>query len=517
MNFQLQKRCYRYFPRLSRSKLSNFTDLNKVLALGVSNTSFCTSNEESNFLFSRRRSSLAYRSKPSPNFVFKKFWQDGHFFSKTRNFSANESPLPKIPSVSLSSLGIVGTTLPLVAAAGTKFTGHFYERLFKAHPELLNIFNLNNQRNGTQKAALFGAIARAATSLLSSGKLPMEMLEGICQKHCALYVVPAHYDVVGEHIIGTIVDMLDPGETVLNAWGQLYLALAGNMMHREEEIYRQVESRSGGWRGTRSFIVKSKERKSDNITSFYMVPKDGKPVCSFSSGQYITVWLHPKESEYRQPRHYSITNSPGSETSGYSIAVRKVTDGLISSYLHDQVKEGDEIELSPPMGDFTIQGSEHIWTTDAPVVLISAGVGMTPMLSMLHSLEDHKLSHAKLGHKVLWLHGARNGKEHAFRDYIVSLSHDHPDEVTRRVWYSEANADDIRGENNAAKYHFDGNMELGSVKSHLPLHDERAQYYYCGPLPFMQNIQSQLTDFGVPKASQHYEAFGPGQEVMSRQ
>merc|ERR1712187_890971 len=123
------------------------------------------------------------------------------------------------------------------------------------HPELLDTFNVTNQRRGTQQAALFSAIARSATSLLSSGTLPQDMLEGINHKHCALNVVPEQYNVVGEHILGTITDLLNPGQTVLDAWGELYTALADQCIKREEQIYNDMESRPGGWRGVRKFTV----------------------------------------------------------------------------------------------------------------------------------------------------------------------------------------------------------------------------------------------------------------------
>jgi nitric oxide dioxygenase len=415
--------------------------------------------------------------------------------------------------VSAKSLAVVAATLPLVAKAGTEFTGHFYKRMFEAHPELLNTFNLTNQRRGLQKAALFSAVARSATALVTGGKLPMEMLEGVCQKHCALHVVPAQYDVVAEHILGTITDLLNPGQSVLDAWGELYMALAGHLIRREEAIYSEVETRPGGWRGPRTFVVKEKARKSTHITAFDFVPKDGETVCDFSPGQYVTVWVNPAGTEYRQPRHYSLTNSPNGTS--YSIAVRKVEGGLVSSHMHDNVQVGDEIELSAPYGNFNLAGAEQLWTTeiDAPVVLLSAGVGITPMLSMLNSLEDHMLPH-KTGHPIVWLHAARNGDEHAFRDYIISLAKEHPEEVVRRVWYSHPGANDLRGDSNTSKYHFDGQMDLTAVKEQLPLGDPRTLYFFCGPIPWMQLVARQLTEFGVPAESLNFEAFGPAAKIL---
>lgn len=270
------------------------------------------------------------------------------------------------------------------------------------------------------------------------------MLEGINHKHCALGVVPAQYDVVAEHILGTITDLLDPGESVLGAWAELYTALAKQCIDREEAIYQEVESKPGGWRGQRKFTIKEKVVKSDHITSFTLAPSDGKRVVDFSAGQYLTVWLHPSGWEHRQPRHYSLINSPNGEN--YQIAVKKEPNGLVSGYLHDKMAVGDELDISAPYGNFNVAGSEKLWLSDvnAPIVLLSAGVGLTPMLSMLHTLEDDFGLYDTDRH-VLWLHAAKNGREHAFRDYLVTQALAHPNDITRRVWYSEPNPDDVRG------------------------------------------------------------------------
>merc|ERR1712187_95829 len=185
--------------------------------------------------------------------------------------------------------------------------------------------------------------------------------------------------------------------------------------------------------------------------------------------------------------------------------------GLVSRHLHDRTAVGDEVELSPPYGDFNIAGCEKLWTSDvdAPIVLMSAGVGVTPMLSMLHTLEDNWGLHESQRH-VLWLHAAQNGREHGFRDYLVTMAHSHPDDITRRVWYSEPNADDVRGYLNTSPYHFEGRMDLKDVEDLLPLGDVRSQYFFCGPKPWMQAVHNQLADYGVAKTSLHYEAFGTG-------
>lgn len=409
------------------------------------------------------------------------------------------------------TLEVVKATLPAVAEAGPAFTAHFYKRMFKEHPELLDTFNVANQRQGRQQKALFSAIAASAVNVLDHGTLPMDLLEGVNHKHCALNVQPAQYDVVGSHILGTITDMLNPGQEVLDAWGELYGALAGQCIKREEEIYKKVESLPGGWRGLRKFKLAEKRSKSEVITQFTFEPADGKPVCSFSPGQYSTVWLQPPDSP-RQPRHYSLISSPD-DNSSYTIAVKKEQNGLISSYLHDRLAPGDDLELSAPYGNFNMSGCEGLWTSNqsAPVVLMSAGVGITPMLGMLGSMKNGVSENRR---PVLWMHAAKNGAEHAFRDYIVGLSRAHPDDLTRRVWYEEPRPDDIQGNDNKSPYHFEGRMNLQEVKALLPLDEGDAQYFFCGPAPWMRAVGKQLLEMGVKRDSIHFESFGPSDEII---
>jgi len=408
-------------------------------------------------------------------------------------------------------LDVVRDTLPLVAEAGTGFTSHFYKRMFAAHPELLNTFNLANQSQGRQQKALFSAVAASAVSVLEQGSLPVELMEGVNQKHCALNVTSAQYDVVGEHILGTITDMLNPGKEVLDAWAELYGALAGYCVKREEELYQAAESKPGGWRGMRKFSLVEKTSRSSVVTEFTFKPVDGKPICSYSPGQYTTIWTYPTGSDKRQPRHYSLISEPGADH--YTIAVKKESQGLVSPFLHDRTAVGDEFDLSPPFGNFSMEGAQELWTkdADAPVVLLSAGVGITPMLSMLGTLKNGAQASER---PVLWLHAAENGRQHAFRDYITGLARAHPDDVTRRVWYNHPNPDDVMGSDNKAPFHFQGTMDLNQVKELIPLDKQNALYYFCGPIPFMKSIGQQLLQMGVERSALNFEVFGPNEDIL---
>ena len=134
--------------------------------------------------------------------------------------------------------------------------------------DVTKILRRSNQRQGKQSKALFSSIAASATTLLETGDLPHELLGAVHHKHCALNVLPEQYDVVGEHILGTIVDLLDPGQEVLDAWGALYGGLAGACIGRSEELYAAMEAKQGGWRGTRGFRVARKTPLSATVCEF---------------------------------------------------------------------------------------------------------------------------------------------------------------------------------------------------------------------------------------------------------
>jgi len=254
-------------------------------------------------------------------------------------------------------------------------------------------------------------------------------------------------------------------------------------------------------------VVARKEVKSDNVTQFTFQPTDGLPVSSYLPGQYTTVWLHPSEWENRQPRHYTLVDGTENE---YSIAVKKEPHGLVSGYLHDRTSEGDSITLSPPFGNFNLANAQNVWINDLshPVVLLSAGVGITPAMSMLGSMKHQS------ERKIIWMHAAKNGHEHPFRSYLVDLGAKNEDHFKRRVWYENAKADDIKGTDNSALYHFDGLMNLGNVKDDLPLNDQHAMYFFCGPKDWMRSVAHQLMDLGVGKSQLSFEVFGPAQEIL---
>ncbi|WP_332909417.1 NO-inducible flavohemoprotein [Shimwellia pseudoproteus] len=382
-------------------------------------------------------------------------------------------------------MATVKSTLPLLAATGPKLTAHFYDRMFRHNPELKDIFNMSNQRNGAQREALFNAIAAYASNIDNLPAL-LPAVEKIAQKHTSFQIKPEQYQIVGKHLLATLDELYSPGQEVLDAWGKAYGVLADVFINREGQIYQQTAEKTGGWTGTRPFRLVNKTPRSNVITSFEFEPVDGGSVADYQPGQFLGIWLKPAGFTWQEIRQYSLTRKPDGK--GYRIAVKRENGGLVSSWLHDHANPGDVVNLVAPAGDFFMQVA-----TDTPVTLISAGVGQTPMLAMLDTL-------ASSGHQgqVNWLHAAEDSASHAFADEVAAqgatLAH-----FTSHLWY--------RQPDEQANATHRGLMDIAVLGEQL--HNPEVQFWMCGPMAFMQMVAGQLTAAGVDAARVHYECFGP--------
>lgn len=385
------------------------------------------------------------------------------------------------------TIATVKSTLPAVAAVGPKLTAHFYDRMLSQHPELKNVFNMNNQRNGNQREALFKAICAYGANLDNLAAL-LPAVEKIAQKHASLAIKPEQYAIVGDNLLATIKELLNPGDEVLAAWGRAYGVLADVFIQREEAIYQETEQQEGGWRGTRPFRIAAIDAQSSVIKSFTLAPVDGGAVAAFKPGQYLTVHLHPAEFEFQQNRQYSLTHASNGKS--YRIAVKRDAQGTVSGWLHEKAQVGDVLDLTAPHGDVFMEVGR-----ETPVALISAGVGVTPMLAMLHALAEQQ--HAA---PVTWLHAAENGVQHAFAEEVAETGARLRD-FEKRVWYRVPEAAD------AGRFDAEGVMDLAAEFARLQ--DGRTQFWLCGPVGFMQFIAGQLRDMGVEASRIHYEVFGP--------
>jgi len=389
---------------------------------------------------------------------------------------------------------IVKSTIPLLESAGPALTQHFYQRMFAHNPELKDVFNLAHQHTGGQPVALFNAVAAYAKNIDNLEALG-SVVERIAHKHTGFLIKPEQYAIVGGHLLATLKELGGDAvtEEVLTAWGKAYGFLADIFINREAQLYQQTAEKKGGWQGTRRFVIKAKQAESSVITSFVLVPEDGLPVVEFIPGQYLSLSINNSQLEHQEVRQYSLSDAPNGNS--YRISVKRDSAGKVSNLLHDYYQEGDVIDVVAPAGDFVLTA-----TNDSPVVLLSAGVGLTPMKSMLNQLlsQSHKS-------QITWVHACEDGQQHAFKACVANQAAENTD-LTRYVWYRKPLATDLPAED----YDFEGTIELAKIAQRiLP----NAQYYFCGPIGFMKVVKQQLLALNVPEGQLHYEVFGPHSDL----
>ncbi|SKC99448.1 Ferredoxin-NADP reductase [Burkholderia sp. YR290] len=390
---------------------------------------------------------------------------------------------------------IVKATAPVLAEYGYAVIQRFYQRLFETHPELKNVFNMAHQEQGQQQQALARAVYAYAENIEDPASLTA-VLKNIANKHASLGVMPEHYPIVGEHLLGAIKDVLGTvaTEDIVSAWAQAYSNLADMLMGMESELYEGSVERLGGWTGWRTFVVREKRPESSVITSFVFEPADGGPVANFEPGQYISIAVNVPALGLQQIRQYSLSDMPNGRS--YRISVKRESGGAyppgyVSCLLHDHVNVGDEVRLAAPYGSFHIDVS-----ASTPIVLISGGVGLTPMISMLKkAIQDPQ-------RQVVFVHGARNGAVHAMRDRLRETAAAHAN-FHLVVFYDEPLPQDTQGRD----YNHAGFVDVNLIKSSILLQD--ADYYICGPIPFMRMQHDALKELSIHDARIHYEVFGP--------
>ncbi len=388
---------------------------------------------------------------------------------------------------------LVTATVAVLKEHGVLLTTHFYKRLFTFNPELKSVFNMGNQQNGRQQTALAMAVLAYAENIEDPSVL-FPAVDKIGHKHTSVNVRPEHYAVVGQHLLASIKEVLGDAATgaLIDAWAAAYGQLAELMSGYETKLYNDQATQNGGWNGWRSFFIKDKIQESTEITSFHLYPADGGPVAAHKPGQYLSVRMFIPELDLIQPRQYSISNSPNNLY--YRISVKREKgrdtnpDGMISNRLHEFINVGDEIEVTAPAGSFTLKTDN-----EKPLVFISGGVGQTPLIGMLESLIDTKNTRP-----LIWVHGCRNKEVHAFKesiDYWVSETpglHSH-------IFYNDLNG--TQAENT-----YEGIVDVKKINSIL---SPDAEYYVCGPAPFITKQYNDLKTLGVKKDAIYFEEFGP--------
>ena len=249
-----------------------------------------------------------------------------------------------------------------------------------------------------------------------------------------------------------------------------------------------VEEQAPAWPGFRQMRVARVHKESDNVTSLVLYPLDGQPLGMFQAGQFVVLRLLVEPNKPPVLRSYSLSDLPGPDH--LRISVKDELNGIGSSFLCKRTREGDVMDVSAPRGSFTLRPSQN------PAVLLSAGVGVTPVLSMLHELASEKSQR-----EVWWIYGARNRADHPFAEESRSLLK----QLSRGrgcIVYSRPTAGDRIGADFDAPGHIDTPL-LESIG--VP---QGSDFYLCGPSSFLKNMRDGLKSWGVPAENVHTEIFG---------
>lgn len=377
---------------------------------------------------------------------------------------------------------IITATVPALKAHGGAIVQTMYKHLL-ADPEIASLFNQSHQTgDSSQHAALANAILGYAQNINNLGVLG-PVVERIVNKHVGLQIQPDHYIHVAHALLQAIADVLGDAATdeILEAWGEAYWFLANLLIDTEAKMYKEIADAPGGWSGWRAFRIAEIREESDTIKSFVLRPEDGQPVLRHKPGQYLSFAFDGPETGPAR-RNYSISCAPNDDH--YRITVKREPGGVISGWLHDRAQMGDILKVSAPAGEFFLTPSQ------SEVVLLSAGVGLTPMVSMLESLKGSP-------RKTTFVHATLNGRTHAMGPLSKALA-------SRAVVFYEAPEPgdhcDEKGRITPAWIAANTNLAL-------------SDYYICGPKGFMTMAITGLRDAGVSMDRIHFEFFGPAEDL----
>ncbi|MFF5083492.1 globin domain-containing protein [Actinoplanes sp. NPDC000266] len=389
--------------------------------------------------------------------------------------------------LSAKSAPIVAATLPVVGAHIDQISGVFYDTMLGENPELLNLFSRSAQATGEQKSALAGAVALFATHLIGEAPLPEHVVDRIAQRHCALGIRPEQYAMVGKYLLGAVGTVLGDAVTpeIAAAWDEVYWLFAVRLIGIESRVY--ASAGVDGENPWRTYVVANKVAEADDTVSLLLTPADGEPVPHYRPGQYVTIAATLPDGS-RQLRQYSLSQAPNGGT--LRITVRRVRgaggspDGVVSGWIHDVVRPGDQLTVSQAYGDLTLPEKG-----DHPLLLISAGVGVTPMAAILD-----EVARTQPGRTVTVVHADRSPSRHPLRTEI-SAAENRLRSFEHLTWYEQPTPGA-----------FAGRVDPDAI----PLHPG-TEVYLCGPVPFMQAVREGLHRRGLPEERIRYEVFGSEQ------
>ncbi|MFN8096903.1 MAG: globin domain-containing protein [Dermatophilaceae bacterium] len=392
--------------------------------------------------------------------------------------------------LSEKSAAVVAATAGVVSANAENITRAFYPHMFAAHPELMRVFNKANQAIGEQPKALAASVVAYAVQLIDPDSPDFTpVMQRIAHKHVSLGIKATEYTIVGQNLMWAIGEVLGDAVTpeIAAAWDEVYWLFALQLVAEEAKLYA-----IGGtdpehpWRRYR---VTDRVDETAETFSLEITPVEGT-LPPHRTGQYVAIAVDLPGGE-RQPRQYTISGVPGGQS--FRVTIKRVRgvdgapDGQVSNWLGDNAQIGTELEVSQPCGDVILDEGDH------PLVLVSAGIGITPMAAILEDLARHQPKRM-----VRVFHADRSHANHSLYQRMLGFALTMKD-TQGQFWYEEG-ADKAPTRKAAIK----GLMDLSGQE--IPAD---AQIFMCGPLPFMLAARKALLAKGIPDERIGYEVFGP--------
>ncbi|MCK0172920.1 globin domain-containing protein [Mycolicibacterium sp. F2034L] len=391
---------------------------------------------------------------------------------------------------------VIKATLPLVGAHIDEITTAFYETMFGNHPDLLrNLFNRGNQAQGAQQRALAASIATFATHLIDPAlPHPSELLSRIGHKHASLGITAEQYPIVHDNLFAAIVAVLG-AETVTApvaaAWDRVFWIMADTLIALERELYASAGVAEGDVFRRARVAARTDDPSGVVLLS---VRLDGVDAVDSVPAQYVSVGVTLPDGA-RQLRQYSLVNPPGAELLTFAVkpvaAVGDAPAGEVSTWIRENVRVGDLLDVTLPFGDLPAPNADG-----RPVVLISAGIGITPMIGILEHLAAERPDA-----EVRVLHADRGDRDHALRERQQELVAALPN-ATLDTWYEDGLTGDRAG------------VHPGRIALDQALLPDDADVYLCGNDGFVRAVRDQLSAQGVPADRVHCELFSPNDWLM---
>lgn len=406
---------------------------------------------------------------------------------------------------------LIRGSVPLLRDQGETIARLFYTDMLTQRPELKSVFNSANQKNGTQPRALASLVLAFASNVGDLSTL-VPRLERVCQKHCSLGISPDQYEIVGQYLLGAFAQVLGANAwtTELHeAWAKAYTMLSKIFISRESQLYRQF----GRWTGWRPLRIVQKIPEGDDIYSFYLeAPTGSEPLPLFKPGQYISVRVNVPSIGHLQSRQYSLSDHPSHDH--YRISVKRdrgvhvgggieafqLKPGLVSNLLIEGYNVGDTLEVSHPAGVFSFDNS--VSSSTVPLVLISAGSGVTPLMSILNTAVEEE---GGAGRPISWIQCSVGPA--AFEEYVRGLAA-RRSRLSTYFWRSKAADMDYRNGTARAQ-----GMRLDLERldpTLLHLEHGSTEYFICGPETFIHDMSKTLIARGVHSSRVKFEWFGTG-------